>query len=249
MIFFHNKKRREKPRYKKLLIARENVLNKKKILQLKKKKWGIFQFHYNKKLKFFKRYKALDQKKYTVTRNAKKGIAYGKRYRDTLSAVRNFKLFFGSTKKHYFKKIIKITHKHHKKQKVLNLNMLFLTKIESRLDVVLFRSKFCLSINLARQLIKHGKVKVNDKIIKSKFYNLKIGDLVSIDKSMFYILNKISKQYGWKKNTWPHPPKHLYLNYNTLQVIFNNPINENFTNSLTFNLKLEKVLLNYIKTQ
>ena len=127
--------------------------------------------------------------------------------------------------------------------------MLFIAKIESRLDVVLYRSKFCWSINIARQIIKHGKVKVNNRIIKSKFYILKPGDFISIKKSMFFKLDRINKQLGWKKNTWPHTPRHLFLNYKTLQIIFNNPNNENFASSLTFNLKLEKILLNYLKTQ
>lgn len=249
MIFYKKHKRREKPRYKKILRARENVLNKKKILELKKKKWKIFQFHYTKKLKFFKVYKALDQKRYTVARKAKKGVSYSKRYRDTLNAIRNFKLFYGSYKKHYFKKIITQILKKHKRIKNCNLNILFLSKIESRLDVVLFRSKFCGSILLARQIIKHKKIKVNNQIVKSKSFLLKPGDIINVDKCMFLKLKNILKQNKKKNPTWPPTPRHLYINYKTLQIIFGNPMNENFSSSLTFNLKLEKVLLNYIKTQ
>jgi ribosomal protein S4 len=247
MIFFHGKKLRAKPLYKKLLIARENILNKKKILNFKKKKWELYKFHYSKKLKFFKLYKPLDQRKYTVTRNAKKGIAYDKRYRDTLSALRNFKLFYGNFKKRSFKKLVKLSIKKEKNVKSFSLKVSFIKKIESRLDVVLFRSKFCLSINFARQLIKHKKIKVNNQIITSKFYTLKSGDIVNIDKSMFFFLKCINKNLGWQRNTWPHSPRHLFLNYKTLSLVFGDSSNENFTNNFTFNLKLEKILLNYIK--
>lgn len=78
---------------------------------------------------------------------------------------------------------------------------------------------------------------------------LKPGDFIKLHKSTFFKLRKINKQMGWKKNTLPHTPRHLFLNYKTLQIIFTNPMGENFASFLTFNLKLEKILLNYLKTQ
>lgn len=56
--------------------------------------------------------------------------------------------------------------------------------LETRLDNVLYRLHFSSSIKQARQLILHGHVKVNDKIINIPSFNVKKDDVITlIDKS------------------------------------------------------------------
>lgn len=59
-------------------------------------------------------------------------------------------------------------------------NILFL--VERRLDVALYRIKFCSSVSQARQIIGHGKVLVNDVSVLRPSYQLKPGDVLRIKK-------------------------------------------------------------------
>lgn len=66
------------------------------------------------------------------------------------------------------------------KNKFRKVSSLFLEFFECRLDTVLYRSKFAFSVRNARQLILHGKILVNNKLIKTKSYVLKPGDIITI---------------------------------------------------------------------
>jgi len=240
---------RFKPLFKKFLTVRENIQNRKKLLKFKKEKWKLLKIRYGKKLKFFKKYKAIDQSRYSVSKFARKGNSYKKRYRNTLQAVKSFKLFYGDFLKKQLKKKISVTLKNQKKNKNIELFVQFLKQFESRLDVTLVRSKFCSTIRLARQIIKHGKIKVNNVTVKSKNYGLKPGDFIKIRSVFKDQLDKICKDMAIEENLWPHPPKHLYINYKTFQIIFGTISQNDFSIFFSTNLKLEKVLLNYYKKQ
>ena len=116
--------------------------------------------------------------------------------------------------------------------------------MESRLDTVLYRTKFAPTVRSARQLILHGKVYVNQVQVKSKAYNLKRGDIVNLNLDCLdlyenHIIDSIK---------WPIPPKHLLINYRTLQILFiDNIESTNIANEFLFNLQLQKILVNYYK--
>jgi ribosomal protein S4 len=112
---------------------------------------------------------------------------------------------------------------------------------ESRLDTVLYRSKFCMSIRTARQLISHGAILVNNQKTKNQSYLLKPGDFISVNSKYNVIIEKSIA----RSNIWPIPPKHLIVNYKTLQLIFSNICNTNMSSSFNFNLNLEKLLVDY----
>src|SRR5687767_9485522 len=57
---------------------------------------------------------------------------------------------------------------------------LLLSKLERRLDNVVYRLGFGASRDQARQLVRHGHVRVNDKKLNVPSYQLKVGDLVSL---------------------------------------------------------------------
>lgn len=87
------------------------------------------------------------------------------------------------------KKIVKTALK---KSKKLNLraSILCLQKLETRLDTALYKTYFCHSYYNASQLIIHRKVRVNNNIIKHKFFELKKGDLITLDDSIKTIVKQ-----------------------------------------------------------
>jgi ribosomal protein S4 len=232
-------KNKFKPFFKKLLKLRENVQNQKKVLQFKKQKWNKFIEFYKRKLKWYKRFRPQNQKRYVVSKYPNRYTSYKNRYKNTLTAYKTFRLFYGNLNKKTLKDKINFLKNKHLK----NLGVTFLELFEKRLDVTLYRAKFSHSIRNAQQLITHGKILVNNKIVKSKSYILKTGDLIKIDfKDVKLIELNISKS-----NIWPIPPKHLIINYKTMQIIFNNI---NYTNLATISqtyLNLEKVLINFYR--
>lgn len=57
----------------------------------------------------------------------------------------------------------------------------FLKYLETRLDNIVKRTGFATSLRTARQLVLHGHIKVNDKVVNVPSYQVKVGDKVSID--------------------------------------------------------------------
>lgn len=231
------KKNRFRPFYKQFIKLRENVQNRKKLLQFKKKKWEKLIQNYLRKLKRWKKFKPKDQTQYLVSRYPNRGSSYKKRYRNTLHESKKLRLFYGGMSKKCIKKLIKKTiNKKYKK-----INSLFLELFESRLDTTLYRSKFCLSIKSARQLILHGKVLVNNKIIKIKSYQLKSGDLITIKFECYPLIETSIREC----NVWPIPPKYLTINYKSIQIIFGTFKDTNLSLNFFYRLNLEKILTSY----
>ncbi|PLW78800.1 30S ribosomal protein S4 [Cohaesibacter celericrescens] len=52
--------------------------------------------------------------------------------------------------------------------------------LESRLDAIVYRSKFVATVFAARQFVNHGHVHVNGKRVNIPSYRLKVGDLVEV---------------------------------------------------------------------
>ncbi len=52
--------------------------------------------------------------------------------------------------------------------------------LESRLDAVVYRSKFVPTVFAARQFVNHGHIKVNGKRVNIPSYNVKPGDVVEV---------------------------------------------------------------------
>lgn len=239
-----NKKNRFRPLYKQFIKLRENVQNRKKLLNFKSKKWEKFQSYYQKKLKRYKKFKPQDQARYIVLKYPSRGSsAYKKKFRNTLNSSRNFRLFYGNLSKKFVKKQIKQLFSK-KIKKTENFKLLFLKLFEQRLDTILYRSKFCRSLRNARQLIVHEKVLVNQRLIRIPSYLLKPGDLISINSNYDKLIENNLK----KAQIWPIPPKYLSINYKTLEILFTGNIEHtNISTNFMFYLNLEKILSHYLK--
>jgi small subunit ribosomal protein S4 len=235
MIFGNKNKFR--PLYKQFIQLKENVQNRKKLLNFKKQKWEKFIQNYKKKLKWYKKFKPIDQTQYLVSRYPSKKFSYKKRYKNTLQDTKKIRLLYGNLAKNSIKKLIKIT----LKKKYRKINPLFLELFESRLDTVLYRAKFSTSVRNATQLIIHNKILVNNKLVKTKSYLLKPGDLISVDPKYFKLIDTNVQQ----ANLWPIPPKYLTVNYRTLQIVFGTFKNTNLSMNFSFHLNLEKILTGY----
>jgi ribosomal protein S4 len=94
----------------------------------------------------------------------------------------NFKHFYGNLKESYLKRLFFKAVLIAKRRGVVNRNILgdiFVSFLERRLDVVLFRSGLVDSLKSARQVILHGHVCVNGLVVSSSGFILNKGDVVS----------------------------------------------------------------------
>lgn len=214
------KKRRYKPFYKQFLRLRINIQNRRKLFKFKKKKWVKFQFYSKRTLKFFKRYKFKDQFRLFVNKFSSKGNSLKKKFKKNLQERKILSLFYGGFNKNYFKNNISKSINNKKLKyncsKDLKHNVIYF--FEARLDTVLYRSGFCLSIKAARKLILQKHVFVNKKLVTTGSYNLKLNDLIEISENIK--IRNIIKKNLLLFNFWPVPTKHLLINYTTLQILF-----------------------------
>lgn len=235
MIFL--KKTRVKPLYKQFLKIQEDVQDRKKWLTFKKEKWQKMLEIELRKLEQGKKFK--DQFQYVASKYPSWKLSYSRCYKNTLITNKKFKLFYGGLLKKFFKKQVKAILKRNYK----NLIFRFLKSFEHRLDVILYRSYFCNSVRKARQLIIHKKISVNKKVIKVCSYKVNTGDLITVDSNSFNFI-----KYNIKTTLDSLlPPKHLLINYKTLQIIFGDFKNTNLTLSFLYYLNFEKITTSYYR--
>ena len=80
---------------------------------------------------------------------------------------------------------------------------------ENRVDFILFRSKFGLTIRFIRKLISNNFVFINDKTVNNKSFILRYGDF--IDFSYYFKKYENNLVYCVK---WPLPANNIMINYN-----------------------------------
>jgi ribosomal protein S4 len=84
-----------------------------------------------------------------------------------------FRIFYGFLKVRTLQRIIK---RGFKKRQALNY---FIYLMESRLDVLLYRLNFVSSVRMARQLIVHGVIIINKRIVRNPNYNLRTKEVLT----------------------------------------------------------------------
>ena len=213
-------KKRYKPFYKQFLRLRQNIQDRAKLFRFKKQKWRRFQQYSQKQLGFYKRFKIKDQFQLSASKFASRGNSFQRKFRTNLHQRKLFCLFYGGLKKKYLKAAIlkSIKTRNHTNSNLTDFRVNALRFFESRLNTVLYRVSFSLSIKEASQLILHGHVLVNGVSVRTKSYRLKANDLIEIAhnlKSRALVKRSLSTS-----NFWPIPPKHLLVNYRTLQILF-----------------------------
>lgn len=237
MIQFY-KKKRYKPLYKKFIQLRTNVQLKKKLFNFRKQKWSTFLFFLKKKQRFAK--KPYTHYNYVISKFASKGNSFQKKFRNDLFSRKKFNYFYGGLlKKNLKKQMTKIFCSNQKR----DFKRVGLEFFESRLSSVLYRAHFCYSLRNASQLINHGHVTVNSITVTNKSYQLTQGDLIEVKPRY----NKLIQNNLKQSNFWPIPPKYLIINYKTMQIIFGDIKNFDFSTYFPFKLDMNSVITNYYR--
>jgi len=242
-----NYKKRHKPFYKQFLRLRQNIQNRTKLFTFKKQKWQRFHQSLKKQLKFYKRFKIRDQFQLSVSKFASRGNSFQRKFKNNLHQRKTFGLFYGGLKKSYLKKSIlkSIKTKNYANSNSPDYRHTTIKFFESLLDTVIHKANFSLSIQEASQLILHGHVLVNGKTVKTKSYHLKTNDLIEIahnKKSRDLVKKSIDRS-----NFWPIPPKHLLVNYKTLQILFVYQNDSNLMPVFNHYLNIDSVIANIKK--
>ncbi len=121
-----------------------------------------------------------------------------------------------------------------KKMKGLVGNNL-MTLVEQRLDNVIYLAGLSLSRSSAKQLISHRHILVNDRILNVPSYQVKVGDVISIEKD---IISKIAELPAIANEFTT--PSWLDLNKSKLTVkIISLPVLEEMKNDIDVNLIIE----------
>lgn len=239
------KKYRHRPVYKKFLNLRNNVQNRKKLLQFKKKKWKNLLFKLSRASKFKKRncyYKFYDQNNYMVS---KYNNFFSNNYKQKILAKKTFNLFYSNLGNKYLKTLVKLSkRKSNQIKNKINLKKIFISLLERRLDVILVRSHFALSIRNARQLIAHKHVLVNGVITSDSSFLVSKGDLLTFSKKS----HKIIRYFIIISEIWPLPPTYLQIDYSLFQIqMVDHAILVDSLNQNLLWLNLNNVLNSYVK--
>ena len=194
-----------RPVFKKILKLKENSFYNYKILKFKRKKWKnfIITFRQQNLGKKFRKYKLIDQNKLSINLYSSKYGDYRNEYKHYFIYIKNFTVFYFNS----LKKKIKIF-KRKNKNFILNF-------FENRVDFILFRSKFGLTIRFIRKLISNNFVFINDKTINNKSFILCYGDF--IDFSYYFKKYENNLVYCVK---WPLPANNVMINYNIKKIVY-----------------------------
>jgi ribosomal protein S4 len=209
------KKYRHRPVYKKFVNLRDNVQNRQKVFKFKKKKWQNLLFRLNRLSKTRKRncyYKFYDQNSYNIS---KYNNFFSKNYKQDVLVKKKFNLFYGSLREKYLKACYqKSRMRSNQIKNKINAKHYFYNFLEKRLDVTLLRAHFVLGIRNSRQLISHGHVFVNHKVVTENSFLLQPGDLITFSSKS----HKLIQHYLTISEMWPLPPEYLQISYKLFQV-------------------------------
>lgn len=103
--------------------------------------------------------------------NRKKPTDYGIQ----LLAKQKLKGYYGNLNERQFRKIYQKASQMHgdTSENIIGL-------LESRLDALVYRMKFAITVFAARQLISHGHVMVNGKVVHIASYRVSEGDVIEV---------------------------------------------------------------------
>jgi ribosomal protein S4 len=181
--------------YRKLLSKRFWFLRKK--IRSRKKLWKLKRVLMKRREKFV--YKVVtDEQEIKRLRHSLKAKFY--------FSMLKLRRFYGNLKKRNFKRVFKER----------GLSDKFLMRsfgyfLESRLDVILYRSNFFSSIFTARQFITHKKIFVNGVLETKPGLKVILKDLISIPyyKKFYFLVRRRLK----RKKLFVNYPMYLYVNY------------------------------------
>jgi len=96
-------------------------------------------------------------------------------YGTQLEAKQKMKFYYGNMNERQFRNVYRKAI-----QKRGNTSENLVAFLESRLDTVIYRAKFAITVFSARQLINHGHIKVNGKKVSIPSYMVKVEDSIEV---------------------------------------------------------------------
>ena len=103
-----------------------------------------------------------------------------------LEAKQKMKFYYGNMNERQFRNVYRKAI-----QKRGNTSENLVAFLESRLDTVIYRAKFAITVFSARQLINHGHIKVNGKKVSIPSYMVKAEDSIEVKEKSKKIANII----------------------------------------------------------
>nr|YP_006280962.1 ribosomal protein S4 [Helicosporidium sp. ex Simulium jonesi]ACT36188.1 ribosomal protein S4 [Helicosporidium sp. ex Simulium jonesi] len=157
-------------------------------------------------------------------------------FKNKLDCLQKLKIFYGNIST---KQLLTLIRKAQNLPGFFDKN--FFSLIESRLDVILYRSNFAKSIYHARQLCYHKKILLNSKFITVPSTLLKPGDVLVVHENSIPInTNKFTNIPS--KNF-----KKYYFNLNIINILKNiNNLNISSTSSNVSSILINKDILNLL---
>ena len=95
-----------------------------------------------------------------------------------LAAKQKLKKYYGDITEKQFLKVYQAA-----SRKKGDTSQILIELLERRLDAVVFRLKFAPTVFSARQLVNHGHVLVNGKVVNKKSYQVNDGDEISLQQT------------------------------------------------------------------
>ena len=95
-----------------------------------------------------------------------------------LAAKQKLKKYYGDITEKQFLKIYQAA-----SRKKGDTSQILIELLERRLDAVVFRLKFAPTVFSARQIVNHGHVLVNGKVVNKKSYQVNDGDEISLQQT------------------------------------------------------------------
>jgi len=102
--------------------------------------------------------------------------------------------------------------------------LILLQLLEMRLDTICFTLGFAPSIASARQLVNHGHITVNEKVVSIPSFQCCINDVISVNQQ---ISSKNLIKNNLKTNQFLNYPNHIKLDIVNLQGTVNNYCDRN----------------------
>lgn len=131
-----------------------------------------------------------------------------------LHSKQNLKFFYCNVKEKIFKKHLKTAIK-----SPLKTVDKFLSILERRLDIILFRASFVFSLYQAKQIIAHGHITVNGDAVYNLNKKIAQFDLIKIKLNKNKILHQIFLKFK-DKILEKTPPTHLEVSFKNFTICF-----------------------------
>lgn len=191
-----------KPFFKKTLYLNELLVKNHKLLKFKHEKWlrVILLFKQQLLENKLNKFKLIDQEKLILDSRSSKGSNYRQNYKFYFTCLKRLKCYYLFICRKALKKSTSL-------HSALNL-------LEKRTDVSLFKSKFCLTIREARQLVTNKCIHVNGKKINIKSYILSCGDIVRLKISCNRYRKSLINCFKWNIPAIPR-----IINYTAKEIL------------------------------